>query len=83
MSGSCDSIPLHTIGRVVGISLTIYGYSKLIVTAYRYGQQFISKYKKNKNINLEVNKKLRFLVISLNKCPYVLKIKAIYKFAVS
>ena len=78
MPGSCENIPFHTIGQVVGISLTIYGYSKLIIAAYRYSQQFIIKYKKN-NYNTQV----RFLVISLNKCPSVLKTKAIYKFATS
>ena len=83
MPGSCENIPFHTIGRVVGISLTIYGYSKLIIAAYRYSQQFIIKYKKNKNISLEFNTQIRFLVIALNKCPYILKTKAIYKFAVS
>ena len=83
MPGSCENISFHTIGRVVGISLTIYGYSKLIIAAYRYSQQFIIKYKINKNISLEFNTQVRFLVISLNKCPSLLKTKAIYKFAVS
>ena len=41
MPGSCENIPFHTIGRVVGISLAIYGYSKLIIAAYRYSQQLI------------------------------------------
>lgn len=83
MPGSCENIPFHTIGRVVGISLTIYGYSKLIIAAYRYSQQFTIKYKKKNNISLEFNTQVRFLLISLNKCLYVLKPKAIYKFAVS
>ena len=83
MPGSCENISFHTIGRVVGISLTIYGYSKLIIAAYKYSQQFIIKYKINKNISLEFNTQVRFLVISLNKCPSLLKTKAIYKFAVS
>lgn len=74
----CENIPFHTIVQVLGISLTIYGYSKLIIAVYRYGQQFISKYKKN-NYNTQV----RFLIISLNKSPSVLKTKVIYKFATS
>ena len=41
-----DNIPFQKIAQVVGISLTIYGYSKLVIAAYRYGQQFITKYKK-------------------------------------
>ena len=85
LPGSCENIPSHTINRVVGISFTIYGYSKLIIAAYRYSQQFIIKYKnkKNNNISLEFNTQVRFLVISLNKCPYVLKPKTISKFALS
>ena len=83
MPGSCENIPFHTIGRVVGISLAIYGYSKLIIAAYRYSQQFIIKYKKNNNIVLELNTYVRFLVISLNKCPSIIKTKTIYKFATS
>jgi len=83
MPGSCENIPFHTIGRVVGISLAIYGYSKLIIAAYRYSQQFIIKYKKNNNIVLELNTQVRFLVISLNKCPSIIKTKTIYKFATS
>ena len=83
MPRSYQNIPFHTICRVVGVSLTIYGYSKLIIAAYRYSQQFIIKYKKNNNISLEVNTQVRFLVISLNKCPSVLKTKAIYRFGTS
>ena len=83
MPGYCDNIPFQTIGQVIGISLTIYGYSKLVIAAYRYSQQFIIKYKKNNNFILEVRAQARFTVISLNKCPSVLKTKAIYKFAIS
>lgn len=83
MPRSCENIPFQTIGRVVGISLTVYGYYKLIIAAYRYSQQFMVKYKKNSNVTLEFNTHVRFLVISLNKCHSVLKIKAIYKFATS
>lgn len=81
MLESCDNILFHTIDRVVDISLAIYGYSKLIIAAaYRYSQQFIIKYK---NIVLEFNAQVQFLVISLNKCPSILKTKVIYKFATS
>mgnify|MGYP007080223405 CR=1 FL=1 len=39
-------ISFETVGKVIGFSLSIYGYSKLIIIGYRYGQQWISKYKK-------------------------------------
>ena len=78
-----DNIPFQKIAQVVGISLTIYGYSKLVIAAYRYGQQFITKYKKKGNLVLEFRTQIRFTVISLNRCPSVLKTKAIYKLAIS
>nr|YP_010133690.1 hypothetical protein KYU99_pgp063 [Nitzschia supralitorea]QWM93180.1 hypothetical protein [Nitzschia supralitorea] len=36
-------IPFETLGKVVGFSFSVYGYSKLIICAYRYSQQWISK----------------------------------------
>ena len=81
--GSCDNIPFQKIAQVVGISLTIYGYSKLVIAAYRYGQQFLTKYKKNGNLVLECRTQIRFIIISLNRCPSVLKTKHLYKFAIS
>ena len=82
-----ENIPFQKIAQVVGISLTIsltiYSYSKLVIAAYRYGQQFITKYKKKGNLVLEFRTQIRFTVISLNRCPSVLKTKAIYKLAIS
>ena len=80
MPGSCQNIPFHTIGRVIGITLTIYGYSKLVIASYKYSQQLITKHRNNKNIILG---QVRFLVISLNRCPSVLKTNSIYKIAIS
>lgn len=43
MPGSCENILLQTIGQMVEINLTIYGYSKLVIVAYKYSQKFIIK----------------------------------------
>ena len=46
-----EQIPFEKIGRIVGISLTVYGYTKIAITTYRYGQQLFTKWKKTRNRN--------------------------------
>jgi hypothetical protein len=60
-----ERIPFETIGRYVGMSLSIYGYSKLIIVSYRYSQQFFSKFK-TKRQNLLLIKQIRFVVVRLS-----------------
>ena len=44
-----EAIPFEQIGRTIGFSLSIYFYGRIIISAYRYGQQLIVK-SKNKKI---------------------------------
>jgi hypothetical protein len=39
------SIPFEQIGQFVGFGIAVYGYSRVIIVAYRYGQQFLSKFR--------------------------------------
>lgn len=94
MPGSYDSIvfseilaniPFEKVGKVIRISITIYAYSKLVITAYKYGQQFITKYieKKHSIAPVSFRIQVKFIVISLCRCSAVRKANAIYKFAIS
>ena len=40
-----EKIPFQTIGRLVGISITLYGYSKIVIIGYQYSQKLVQKYK--------------------------------------
>lgn len=80
---SYENIPYQPIGRVVEISLTIYGYSRLVIAAYRYGQQFLIKYKKNGRPFIDLKNQVRFTIISLALCPSVRRVNAAYKLAFS
>jgi hypothetical protein len=60
-----ERIPFETIGRYVGIGLSIYGYSRLIIVSYRYSQQFFSKFKAKRQ-SLLLIKQIRFVVIRLS-----------------
>ena len=66
-------IPFETLGKVVGFSLSVYGYSKLIICAYRYSQQWISKYKqkqKRKKYHFRLfRQQAMFLIVSIHRCP--------------
>ena len=55
-----EIIPFEKIGRVVGIAISVYGYSKLIIASYRYGQQFVYKVQIHKKLAMN-RKKLKFL----------------------
>ena len=41
-------IPFETIGRGVGLVITVYTYSKITIKVYRYYQRLIIRYKKRK-----------------------------------
>ena len=47
-SGIIETIPFEQIGRAVGFSISIYFYGRIILSAYRYGQQLIAKSKNKK-----------------------------------
>ena len=78
-------IPFQRIGQVVGVSLTLYGYSRVVIFAYRYGQKLITKFKeerqKNKFKKSELLKQAQFLTISIYRCPSVQRTVSIYRFA--
>ena len=57
-------IPFERIGQAVGFGLSIYGYSRLVIVTYRYGQQFLSKYKKNRKVQL-IRKRKILLIVTL------------------
>lgn len=38
-------IPFEKIGQLVGFGIALYGYSKVIIIVYRYGQQCLKKLK--------------------------------------
>lgn len=42
------AIPFEHIGRAIGFGLAVYSYSKVVILAYRYGQQFLSKYRSDR-----------------------------------
>ena len=66
-----EQIPFERIGRIVGIGLTVYGYTKLVITSYRYGQQLFTKFKSNRKNALVLSKprnivrsvKIQFLAV--------------------
>jgi hypothetical protein len=60
-----ERIPFEVIGRSVGIGLSIYGYSRLIIISYRYSQQFFSKFKARRH-SLLLRKQIRFVVVRLS-----------------
>lgn len=59
-----ESIPFEKIGRVVGIAISVYGYSKLIIASYRYGQQFVYKVQIRKKLAIN-RKKIKVFVMAL------------------
>ena len=82
-------IPFEKIGRVVGVSLTMYGYYKLTITGYRYSQKLVAKFYENRNNKLqEKNKKLfhqriNFFIMSCYRIPKINRVLVVYNFALS
>jgi hypothetical protein len=52
-----EQIPFERIGRIVGIGFTVYGYTKLVIVSYRYGQQLLTKFKSNRKNALVLSKR--------------------------
>lgn len=67
-----DTIPFELIGKIIGGSLAIYGYSRLVIKCYRYGQKLITKYRSIRKKKL-ILKQARFLVSALIPRPTVYK----------
>jgi hypothetical protein len=74
MSNVLEKIPFEKIGRLVGVSIAVYSYGKIIVIAYRYTQQFISKFKQQRKFKL-LRKQAMFLITEI----YTIKYRAIAK----
>ena len=73
-----QSIPFEQIGRSVGLTLTVYGYVRITITAFRYGQQLIARYKKHKL--LKATNLFRSLIITQTSFS---RVKKVYCFAVT
>lgn len=59
-----EYIPFEKIGKLFGITLSLYGYSKLIMASYRYSQQLFNKFKAKKK-SLLLKKQVRFFTVRL------------------
>lgn len=64
-----ECIPFEKIGQFVGIGIAVYGYSKVIIVGYRYGQQFLNKYKNRRRSKL-IRKQAIFLIVSTQRIMY-------------
>ena len=61
-----EIIPFQTIGQLVGVGLTVYGYVRIAMVINRYGQQFISKYLTARRLEKSklLLKQARFVIIA-------------------
>jgi len=64
LSSILEKIPFQAIGQCIGISITIYAYSKVIITGYRYSQQFVGKLKSKRRYRL-LKKQAFFIVVAI------------------
>jgi len=77
LSDIIECIPFETIGKIVGVGLTAYGYYKIVVTSYRYSQKLITKFKEHQQNKLKkyrstlLHRQINFLVISICNRPSV------------
>lgn len=62
-------IPFEKIGQIVGFGLAVYAYSKVLIVIYRYGQQFISKFKSKRKSQL-IQKQASFWIVKLHRIIY-------------
>lgn len=75
LSDIIECIPFETIGKIVGVGLTAYGYYKIVVTSYRYSQKLITKFKEHRQNKLKkyrstlLRRQINFFVISICNCP--------------
>lgn len=81
MSDLIVKIPFEKIGRIVGVGIALYSYSKLFIMGYRYGQQFLTKFQTKRKSKL-LAEKAKFLLSATKTCPSYRKIKLIYRFTV-
>lgn len=85
LSDIIERIPFETIGKVVGVGLTAYGYYKIVVTAYSYSQKLISKFKEHRQNKLIkyrsklLHRQVNFLAISICNCPSFRRTFLIYQ----
>jgi hypothetical protein len=79
LSETIAKIPFKQIGQLVGLSLTLYGYSKIVVTGYRYSQKFAYKFKQARRSKLLL-KQASFIVNFFN---YSQNSRKIYKTIIS
>jgi len=84
LSDIIECIPFETIGKIVGVGLTAYGYYKIVVTSYRYSQKLITKFKEHQQNKLKkyrstlLHRQINFLAISICNCPSVRRRLLIY-----
>ena len=87
LSETIAKIPFKQIGQLVGLSLTLYGYYKISITAYRYSQKLISKFKENrqkkwmKSRSTRLYRQANFLAVSICNSPSFSRTLLMYKFA--
>ena len=62
LSTILEKIPFQAIGQSIGISFTIYAYSKVVISGYRYGQQFVTKFKIKRRSRL-LKKQAFFIIV--------------------
>lgn len=85
LSETIKHIPFQKIGQVVGFSLTVYSYSKIVIVGYQYSQKLIAKYKeKRKKQHLKrktklLRKQAYFLALYFSKLPSIHKKLLIYR----
>ena len=68
-SMAIGSIPFEKIGQLVGLSLAVYGYSKVIIVSYRYSQQLVSKFRSKRESKL-IQTQAIFLIVKMQRIIY-------------
>lgn len=68
-NATLGSIPFEKIGQLVGLGLAVYGYTKVIIIAYRYGQQLASKFRKKQRSKL-IQTQASFLIVRMQRIIY-------------
>jgi hypothetical protein len=59
-------IPFEKIGQLVGFGLSVYGYSKIIIVSYRYGQRLVSKLRSKRKSKL-IQRQAIFLIVKMQR----------------
>ena len=79
LSETISKIPFKQIGQLVGLSLTFYGYYKIVVTGYRYSQKLAYKFKRARRSKLLL-KQASFIA---NSFKYYQNSSKIYKLIIN